>query len=86
MSNRDKAEELARKYRVLVRHARYREDGKWYHPLERFPAAFFDANGYILFHTKEEYEKCDYLQFGEDVHIGGDGISSIPGYKRFRQE
>lgn len=83
MGYRKKADELARKYKISVKQARYREDGKWYHHLERFPAAFFDANGYIVFKTHEAYLACGDLQLKQDVHVSGDGISSIPGYKRF---
>ncbi len=83
MSNRYIAKELAKKYGVKVKHERYREDGKWYHPLKNFPAAFFDKNGYIIFNTKEDYFSCDYLRLGQDVNIPGDGISSIPGYIYF---
>ena len=84
MSNRNIAEELARKYNVIVRQPRYGKDGKWYHHLTKFPAAFLDANGYIVFLTQEDYDGCQYLQLKHDVHVVGDGISSIPGYKHFQ--
>ena len=32
--------------------ALYREDGKWYHHLKKFPGALFDFNGYIVFATR----------------------------------
>lgn len=80
MSNRNIAGELARKYKLAVRQQRYSENGEWYHPLVRFPAAFFDKNGYIVFNTREDYESCSYLQLGQDVNVIGNGISSIPGY------
>jgi 5-methylcytosine-specific restriction enzyme A len=60
-------------------HALYREDGKWYHRLERFPGALFDSNGYVLFRTQEEYLRSPYLQRTQDLHVDR-GISSIPGY------
>ena len=40
---------LNRKWKVGARHPLYREDGKWYHHLKRFPGALFDFNGYIVF-------------------------------------
>jgi hypothetical protein len=59
--NRNIAQELNEQYGVGANHARYRKNGLWYHPLDEFPAAYFDANGYILFKTREDYETCDYL-------------------------
>ena len=67
-------------WNVGARHALYREDGGWYMQLERFPGAYFDRNGYIVFQSEEEYLTCDYLRIGERVHVPS-GISSIPGYK-----
>jgi hypothetical protein len=67
-------------YRLGARQARYREDGKWYHPLTKFPALFFDAYGYIEFKTKDAYQKCSYLQLGQDGNVIDNGISAIPGY------
>jgi hypothetical protein len=64
---------------VAAKHALYREDGAWYHNLKRFPGALFDADGYILFNTEEEYQSCKYLRIGKHLHVP-DSISSIPGY------
>ena len=77
-------EYLNLKWKIGVRQARYREDGCWYAHLERFPAAFCDAHGYIVFETKAAYEQCPQLQHGEQVNIrrSSGGISSIPGYVR----
>jgi 5-methylcytosine-specific restriction protein A len=60
-------------------HALYHENGKWYHHLKSFPGAFFDANGYILFQTEDEYQTCTYLNRGKQINVRG-GISSLPGY------
>src|SRR5688572_6253902 len=70
---------LNRKWNVGAKHALYRADGKWYHPLTRFPGALFDSNGYVLFGTRAEYEGCPQLQIRQDVHAPA-GIASIPGY------
>ncbi len=59
--------------------ARYSFDGKWYHPLERFPAAFCDPDGYVVFESREDYKRCSQLQLKKDVHAPA-GIKSIPGY------
>lgn len=73
---------LNKKFNVGAMHALYREDGKWYHKLKRFPGALFDATGYLLFKTEGDFLKCNYLQIQQDVHATY-GISSIPGYIRF---
>lgn len=73
--------QLNQEWKVNARHALYREDGRWYHLLEQFPGALFDAYGYIVFKTREEYENCTYLSIGNEINIR-DGISSIPGYVR----
>lgn len=69
-------------YGLGFRQARYREDGKWYHHLDQFPGALFDAFGYVGFKSVDEYRDCDYLQLGQDLHVIAEGISSMPGYCR----
>lgn len=72
---------LAARYQLKVREARYREDGVWYHPIYKFPAAYFDANGVLLFATEDEY--LNNVRVGPDpghVHVEF-GISSRPGYR-----
>lgn len=73
---------LNERYKVGAKHALYREDGKWYHKLRRFPGVLFDATGYLLFKTEEDFLKCKYLQIQQDVHAAY-GISAIPGYILF---
>ena len=73
---------LNRKWKVGARHALYRQDGRWYHHLKWFPGALFDADGYVVFETKEAYEQCRKLQHGVRLHVRAGGISSIPGYVR----
>jgi hypothetical protein len=73
---------LNERYGVGAAHALYRKDGRWYHRLRAFPGALFDASGYILFETEEEYLECSQLQIGHDLHVPL-GISSIPGYVTF---
>jgi predicted restriction endonuclease len=72
---------LNNRWQVGARHALYREDGRWYHVLTEFPAALFDAYGYILFETEEEYRNCELLDIGQHLHAPL-GISAIPGYIR----
>ena len=66
---------------VGAKHALYREDGVWYHPLEEFPGALFDKNGYVVFQNREGYISSPYLQHAHDLHVPS-GIASIPGYVR----
>lgn len=66
-------------------HALYREDGKWYHHLKKFPGILFDKNGYIVFNTKEDYTNNPYLIKQKDLHIT-DGISSLSDYVKFSLE
>ncbi len=75
--------ELNRKWGIGAQHALYRENGTWYHRLERFPAALCDANGYILFETESAYKNCHHLQIGQEVNVP-EGIASIPGYIKMR--
>ena len=71
-------------WNVGANHALYREDGKWYHHLTKFPGVLFDANGYVVFESEEDYRTNPYLQIKEDLHVVG-GISSIPGYIRISE-
>ena len=53
------------KWQIGARQSRYREDGLFYMPLQRFPGALCDHNGYVLFETEEEYMNCPQLQRGD---------------------
>jgi 5-methylcytosine-specific restriction protein A len=79
MAKKVTGRKLNEEWNVGAKHALYREDGGWYHLLKKFPAALFDANGYIIFKTKNDYLKNEYLQITEALHVRG-GISTIPGY------
>lgn len=80
--NRDKAIHLNEAWGVGAAQARYSDDGHWYATLEHFPAALFDAHGYILFETEEEYRSSPHLHIGKQISIPKPGISAIPGYIR----
>lgn len=73
--------DLNKIWNVGARHARYHEDGNWYHQLTDFPGVLFDANGFVVFETEESYIESPYLQIKQDLHVPG-GISSIPNYVR----
>ena len=72
---------LNKLWSVGAKHALYRHSGDWYHRLEDFPGALFDASGYVLFNNRDEYLSNPYLQIQQDVHVPG-GISRMPGYVR----
>ena len=71
--------DLNKRFGVGANHALYRETGDWYEELREFPGALFDANGYILFRTADEYERMPGLRHGRKLSIKS-GISSLPGY------
>jgi hypothetical protein len=70
---------LNEKWGVMARHALYHKDGHWYNNLDKFPGAYFDPHGYILFRTEEDYRNCPYIKIGDETNVPK-GISSIPGY------
>jgi 5-methylcytosine-specific restriction protein A len=75
---------LQRKWNIPARHVLYHKDGAWYEPLERFPGALCDPNGYVLFPTQRDYESCSYLNRGQKLNVVGK-IPNIPGYVRMAQ-
>lgn len=80
--NRDKAERLITQWNVDAVQARYSSDGHWYAALARFPAALFDANGYVRFATEDDYRNSPHLSIGKQISIRKPGISAIPEYVR----
>ena len=80
--NRDKAGCLKEACGIDAAQVRYRDDGHWYATLTRFPAALFDAHGYILFATEVEYRTSPHLKIGKQISVPKPGISAIPGYTR----
>jgi 5-methylcytosine-specific restriction protein A len=83
-NHRITGKELSKIWNLNVKHALYREDGKWYHHLRRFPGALCDKCGFIIFENENDYFNCQHLQHGQDLHVPS-GIELIPGYKKFNQ-
>lgn len=81
--NRDKAVRLNEAWGVGATQVRYSDDGHWYATLKRFPAALFDAHGYVLFPTKADYESSPQITIGKQISIRKPGISAMHGYVRF---
>ena len=72
---------LNKLWNIGARQCLYRQNGKWYHPLTKFPAALCDQEGYLFFENEFEYKSCLGLKITEkSIHIGGNGISDIPEY------
>ena len=67
-----------------VSQARYSNDGHWYAPLSRFPAALVDAGGYLLFQSEHEYRSSPHLAIGKQISVRKPGISAVPEYVRMR--
>ncbi len=84
-AGRNIGEHLNQRWKIGAKHSLYREDGRWYHYLTRFPGALCDAKGYVLFETEDNYRNCSSLKFGVKVNVTG-GISRLPGYVRVDPE
>ncbi len=80
--NKDKAIRLNEAWGVGAAQVRYSDDGHWYATLSRFPAALFDAHGYVLFATEGEYRTSPHISVGKQISVPKPGISKIPGYVR----
>lgn len=74
---------LNKQHKLGAAHALHEVNGRWYHLLQRFPGALFDAEGVVIFKTESAIETCSGVKIGPDpnqLHVK-DGISSLPGYK-----
>ena len=73
--------QLIARWKIPVRQARFRRDGTWFASLTRFPAALCDCNGYVVFGTVADLNRCPDLTVHPSGQITGErGISIIPGY------
>jgi hypothetical protein len=72
---------LQREWSIPAHHVLYHHKGSWYHVLERFPGALCDPNGYVLFASKDDFDKCAGLKIKIHVRVPN-GIASLPGYIR----
>lgn len=80
--HRVKAVRLNEAWGVGAAQVRYSDDGHWYATLARFPAALFDAHGYVLFATEDEYRNSPHIEIGKQISVPKPGISAVPGYVR----
>lgn len=72
-------ENLRRVWNIPAVQVRYHKDGTFFMPIDKFPAALSDPNGYVLFKTREEYEKAPGLNAGNRINVRP-GVWKIPGY------
>jgi len=70
---------LNEKWQVNAEQAFYHEKGEIYSALTKFPGAYFDPDGFVLFSTSQEFSKHTHLQIGEKAKVP-DGIAKITGY------
>src|SRR5438105_12608163 len=82
----NRGSELNKKWGVGARHSLYRKTGDWYHLPKRFPAALFDAHGYIRFETEADL-KTDGISTstreGKNwLSVKKPGISALSDYVR----
>ena len=75
---------LIERWGIGARQALYSEDGVGYRRLERFPGALCDAQGYIVFATREALETCPGVMIGKPRNRlrAPCGIATLPGYIR----
>lgn len=78
--HKNKARQLIAEWNVDAVQGRYSHDGHWYAKLEHFPAALFDASGYVRFATEQAYLTSPHLRIGKQISVRRPGISAIPGY------
>jgi hypothetical protein len=75
--------ELIRRWRIPANQARFHRDGSWYEALERFPGAYCDCRGYVLFNSEEDLRTAPGIRIepSGQVWVPG-GISGIVGYRK----
>lgn len=85
MQSRVTGSKLSKMYGLTAAQSLYREDGRWYHILKKFPGVLHDKYGYVLFQSQTEYADCKDLKIYHktDQVVVASGISSIPGYVTF---
>ena len=90
------AKKLMKLWNVECSHQLYNKDGEWYHVLNSFPGALFDANGYVIFETEDDFNRCKYLSVNREaskgkgqvnvIGIHPQSISKIKGYIQMKFE
>ena len=74
---------LLKEWKIPAKQAMYHKDGVFFMPLERFPGAYCDPNGYVIFATQQEFDLCRSISVGKRVNVR-QGISKLKGYKHVK--
>ncbi|MGR4876125.1 hypothetical protein [Pseudoxanthomonas sp. LARHCG66] len=72
---------LLRDWAIPARQAMYHQGGTFFMPLDKFPGAYCDPDGYVVFATESSYKSCPNISIGKRANVHG-GISKLPGYIR----
>ena len=62
--------QLQKDWQIPAKQVRYHKDGVWFMPLDRFPSALCDPNGYVLFASPKDYASSRHLSLGHRVNGG----------------
>jgi hypothetical protein len=75
--------ELIRRWRIPATQARFHRDGSWYEGLERFPGAYCDCQGYVLFNSEADLRTTPGIRIepSGQVWVPG-GISGVADYQK----
>lgn len=73
---------LLREWKIPARQAFYHRGGRFYMPLSQFPGALCDPHGYVVFISREDYERSPNLSIGPRLNIRHGVISDMSGYRR----
>jgi hypothetical protein len=74
--------DLIRRWEIPAHQARFHRDGSWYERLEKFPAAYCDRNGYVLFSSADDLRTTHGIRIepSGQVWVPG-GIAGVAGYR-----
>jgi 5-methylcytosine-specific restriction enzyme A len=70
---------LIKFYKLNIRQGYGHVKGSWYHPLKKFPGAYFDGDGYIVFQNEKDFRECERLVPDRKTITVRGGLSSMPG-------
>ena len=75
---------LQTEWNIPVEQTLFHRDGTWWHEPDRYPCAFSEPSGYVIFENKAAIDQTSHLKIeaSERVNLKADTLSSIPGYIR----
>jgi hypothetical protein len=73
---------LRQKWNIPAKEVFYHQGGSFFMPLSRFPGAFCDQKGYLLFNDQNTYESSEDIRIGKRVNLRT-ALPKIPGYIRY---